>query len=83
MDPLIYALALTVCILVVLSLRKKSPIPYPPGPKPLPLIGNVLDLPTQGLWHRATEWANQYGKSSQTRCNASKSNLHFRKHSIC
>lgn len=63
MDPLIYALALTVCALILLSLRKKSSTSYPPGPKPLPLIGNVFDLPTQGLWHRATEWAQQYGSS--------------------
>ena len=41
--------------------RRRKGLPYPPGPKRLPLLGNVLDMPTSGVWDKAMEWGKTYG----------------------
>ena len=56
--------SLSIAVFVALLLRKyvsrKQHRPYPPGPVPKPIIGNALDLPTEGLADAYIEWGKKY-----------------------
>ena len=38
-------------------------LPLPPGPKGKPIIGNLLDMPAEEQWIKATEWKESIGDS--------------------
>ncbi|KAJ7750812.1 cytochrome P450 [Mycena metata] len=40
---------------------KKRRLLLPPGPPGKPIIGNALDIPVHNAWHKASQWAKQYG----------------------
>ncbi|KAF8898320.1 cytochrome P450 [Mucidula mucida] len=64
MSSSIYVLALASagCFLVLRHIIRRTGAPLPPGPKGLPLIGNVLDMPTEGKdWLTYAEWGRKYG----------------------
>ena len=45
---LLLAVGAVLLVVVVRRLKRRSSLPLPPGPPALPLIGNVLDVPTDG-----------------------------------
>ncbi|PIL29259.1 cytochrome P450 [Ganoderma sinense ZZ0214-1] len=47
-SPLLLSVGAVLLLLAVRRLRRRSSLPLPPGPPALPLIGNVLDVPTDG-----------------------------------
>lgn len=46
--------------------RKGSSLPLPPGPKPKPIVGNLADLPPDGVpeWEHWLKHKDLYGRMS-------------------
>ena len=65
MDYVLVPASLVSLTLAILWIRQllgaKSSLPLPPGPKGLPILGNLLDLASDGVHVKCRDWSRQLG----------------------
>jgi hypothetical protein len=65
MDYVLVLATLVSFALAILWIRQllgaKSSLPLPPGPKGLPILGNLLDLASDGVHVKCRDWSRQLG----------------------
>jgi cytochrome P450 len=57
---ILFSLCVAIAVYLVIA-RKKDDPRLPPGPKGYPLFGNILDIDTEKMHLKLTQWAKEYG----------------------
>jgi hypothetical protein len=57
---ILFSLCVGIAVYMLVTRNKDDPR-LPPGPKGYPLFGNILDIDTENMHMKLTEWAQEYG----------------------